>query len=64
MITSPLSFGAADLTLAMQMNTFQDAMRQLDILTQPDKLLDNLAKLPMIAASMIVVVGFLCVLNG
>lgn len=45
-------------------STFPEAMAQLDILTNPDKLLQNLAKLPLFAATMIVAVGLICALNG
>lgn len=56
-----MTFGT---TLATQVTTFREAFKQMDILTQPDKLLDMLSQLPLIAASLIVVVGALCVLNG
>jgi len=37
---------------------------QLVILSRPDELLDNLARIPLILAAVIVVVGILCVFNG
>jgi hypothetical protein len=51
------------LTLA-DFTSFNDAFKQMDLLTQPDRLLKMLADMPMVAASMMVVVGALCVLNG
>jgi hypothetical protein len=47
-----------------QINTFSDAFSQMDVLTHPDRLLDSLASLPLIAAPVVVVVGVLCVING
>jgi hypothetical protein len=47
-----------------RINSFGDAFAQLDVLTHPDQLLDNLAKLPLIAAPVVMVVGVLCVING
>lgn len=47
-----------------QINSFTEAFAQMDVLTHPDKLLDSLAKMPLIAASVVVVVGGLCVVNG
>lgn len=38
--------------------------QRLDILNRPDELLDSLAQVPLILASVIVVVGVLCVFNG
>ena len=52
------------LTLAQEIATFNDAFNQMDILAKPDRLLDSLASMPLIAASMTVVLGILCVLNG
>lgn len=40
------------------------AFSRLDILNHPSELLDALSQLPLIGASVIVVVGVLCVLNG
>jgi len=51
------------LTLA-EISSFSDAFKQMDLLTQPDRLLDMVKGLPLVAGSMIVVVGALCVLNG
>jgi len=55
---SPLTLGAFGFT------SFSEAFQNLDILTHPDRLLDNLAKMPLIGGSVIVVVGAMCVLNG
>jgi hypothetical protein len=52
------------LTLAQEITTFNQAFNQMDILAKPDRLLDSLASMPLIAASMTVVLGILCVLNG
>jgi hypothetical protein len=52
------------LTLAANITSVRDAFQQLDILTQPERLVDALRDLPLVAACMIVVVGVLCVLNG
>ncbi len=41
-----------------------ELMTRLDILNHPNELLDTLAQIPLIGASVIVVVGVLCVLNG
>ncbi|NNM24600.1 MAG: hypothetical protein HKO59_01220 [Phycisphaerales bacterium] len=43
---------------------FASMFERLDILFHPEELLDALATLPLLAASVIVVVGVLCVLNG
>ena len=43
---------------------FTDAVQRLDILNHPDKLLGALANLHIVWASVLVVVGALCVLNG
>src|SRR5262245_55743818 len=59
MPTSLLAF--QDLT---KVNSFTEAFAQMDVLTHPDKLLDNLSKMPLAAASVVVVVGALCVING
>src|SRR5687767_14511677 len=61
-MNTTLSFHS--LTLAQEFKTFREALSQMNILTQPEKLLDSLAQIPLIAASMIVVIGILCVLNG
>ena len=58
------AFITSNLTFAQEIRTFRDAFAQMDILTHPDQLLDSLAKMPMIAASMVVIIGILCVLNG
>ena len=47
-----------------QVSTFSQALEQMDILTRPDRLLDDLSKMPLVLASVILVVGILCVLNG
>jgi hypothetical protein len=52
------------MTFAQEISNFRDAFAQMDILTHPDRLLDSLSKMPMIAASMVVIIGALCVLNG
>jgi len=46
------------------LSTLTGAFEQLDILTHPDKLLDALSKMPLVLASVILVVGVLCTLNG
>lgn len=43
---------------------FNEALAYLNILYQPDELLDKLSELPFIGASVIVTVGVLCVFNG
>ncbi len=52
------------LTLAQEITSLSDAFQRMDILTQPDRLLEMLSDVPLVAASMIVVVGALCVFNG
>src|SRR5690606_10201428 len=42
----------------------RDAFQRMDILNRPDELLEALSGMPLILASVIVVVGALCVLNG
>jgi MFS family permease len=42
----------------------RQAILKMDILNRPDELLDILGTMPLIAASMILIVGVLCVLNG
>lgn len=42
----------------------RDAFQRLDILNRPDELLEALSQMPFIVASVIVVVGLLCMLNG
>jgi hypothetical protein len=42
----------------------RDAFLRMDILNRPDDLINALSQLPLIGASVIVVVGVLCVLNG
>ena len=41
-----------------------EAWTRLDILNHPNELLDSLSQIPLIGASVIVVVGVLCMLNG
>ncbi|HRP62720.1 MAG TPA: hypothetical protein PK400_05445 [Phycisphaerales bacterium] len=41
-----------------------DAFKRLDILHHPEELLASISNMPLVAASVIVVVGVLCVLNG
>ncbi len=53
-----------NLLLAADFASLNDALKQMDILTQPQRLLEMLSELPLVAASMIVVVGALCVFNG
>ena len=48
----------------VQVNTFSQALEQMDILTRPDRLLDSLTSMPLLVASVIFVIGVLCVLNG
>ncbi len=52
------------LTLAQEVNSFGSAIQQMDIITHPEKLLDDLSKMPIIGGSVILVVGILCVLYG
>ncbi len=42
----------------------RDAILRMDILNRPNELMDILSSMPLIGASVIVVVGALCVLNG
>ena len=53
-----------NLLLAADITSLNEALAQMDILTQPQRLLEMLGDLPLVAASMIVVVGALCVFNG
>lgn len=50
--------------LAADFSTFSDAFAQMDILTHPEKLLESLSKMPLILASVVMVVGAMCTLNG
>ncbi|MHC4908770.1 MAG: hypothetical protein ACYTF9_03510 [Planctomycetota bacterium] len=43
---------------------FRAAASRMDILHHPDELLDALARMPFIAASVLVILGLLCVFNG
>lgn len=52
------------LLAAADFSSFNSAFEQMDILTHPDKLLDSLSKMPLILASVVMVVGALCTLNG
>lgn len=52
------------LTLAAEITSFSEAFKQMDILTQPERLVEMLSDVPLVAASMVVVVGALCVFNG
>src|SRR5262245_8330330 len=52
------------LTLAQEINTFSAAMQKMDALTRPEKLLDDLSKMPLVGGSVILIVGVLCVLYG
>jgi hypothetical protein len=52
------------LTLAQQVASFSDAYAHIDALTRPEKLLDDLSKMPLVGGSIILVVGVLCVLYG
>lgn len=52
------------LTLAQTVNSFSSAVQQMDALTRPEKLLDDLSKMPLVGGSVIFVVGVLCVLYG
>src|SRR5690348_12258327 len=47
-----------------KVNSFSEAFSQMDVLTHPDKLLESLSKMPLALASVVVVVGALCVVNG
>ena len=49
---------------ASVVESVRQMFQRLDILNHPDELLDALAQLPLISATMIVIVGALCVLNG
>lgn len=51
-------------TDASTYETLRHAILRMDILNRPNELLDILATMPLIGASVIVVVGVLCVLNG
>lgn len=44
--------------------TLRQAFLRMDVLHRPDELLDTLSSMPLIGASVVVVVGILCVLNG
>lgn len=52
------------LTLATDITSFSEAFKKMDLLTQPDQLLKMLGDVPLVAASMMVIVGALCILNG
>lgn len=47
-----------------QINSFGAALEQMDILTHPERLLDDLARMPMVVGPVILIVGVLCVLYG
>lgn len=55
---------AQDATEPAGGNIVAQTLHGLDILNRPGELLDVLAQLPLIGASVIVVIGALCVLNG
>src|SRR5688572_5682267 len=50
--------------LAQELTSFSEAFSKMDILTQPQRLLEMLTGVPLVAACMTVVVGALCVFNG
>ena len=50
--------------LAQELTSFSEAFSKMDILTQPERLLEMLTGVPLVASCMIVVVGALCVFNG
>jgi hypothetical protein len=50
--------------LAQEVTSFSEAFQKMDILTKPERLLEMLTGLPLVASCMIVVVGALCVFNG
>lgn len=52
------------LLIAQQIHSFNEAVQRMDALTRPEKLLDDLSKMPLIGGSVIFVVGVLCVLYG
>lgn len=52
------------LTLAQTVNSFSSAVERMDALTRPEKLLDDLSKMPLVGGSVIFVVGVLCILYG
>jgi hypothetical protein len=52
------------LTLAQEITSFSDAFKRMDLLADPERLLEMLMDVPLVAGCMIVVVGALCVLNG
>jgi hypothetical protein len=65
MISASLFASSSPLMLAQsELTSFREAFAQLDILTQPDRLLDQLAKMPLFAAAVVVAVGALCIING
>lgn len=51
-------------TGASTFETLRQAVLRMDILNRPNELLDILATMPLIGASVVMVVGVLCVLNG
>lgn len=55
--TSPDTAGAS-------FDAVRQAILKMDILHRPEELLDILSSMPLIGASVIVIVGVLCVLNG
>jgi hypothetical protein len=55
---------AAGAETAGGFNVVERAFQRLDILNHPDELLNSLGQMPFIAASVVTVVGALCVLNG
>lgn len=66
MVQMPLVLAqeASEETAATGIGVLRDAASRLDILSRPEELLDLLSNVPIIAASMIIIVGLLCVING
>lgn len=49
---------------AQEITSFSEAFNRMDILTRPERLLEMLTGVPLVASCMVVVVGALCVFNG
>jgi hypothetical protein len=56
--------GQQDPTINGPMELVRATMQNMDILHHPNELLDALGQVPFIAATMLVIVGLLCVFNG
>ena len=63
-IVNMLAQSSAEEEARNSTEVFRAAAGRMDILHHPDELLDSLANMPFVAASVLVVLGLLCVFNG